>query len=83
MLKSIETWSSIDDMASRKKRDGRGGRREGAGRKPVLKDAERVTVPMEKRDLRAMKKLAAKRGVTTSALIREAVAAFLKRQRKG
>ena len=69
-------------MASRRKQTGRGGYREGAGRKPILKDARTVTVTLEEADYEAVMQLAERRGVSFSSLIRAALGAYLKRQKR-
>ncbi len=68
-------------MSSRKQ-TGWGGAREGAGRKRVLKDRRRVGVDLEGPDFQRVKALAAKRGISISEVVREAVRAYLKRTKR-
>ena len=69
-------------MASKRKQTGRGGYREGAGRKSVLKRARTVTVTLEDSDYEAVAEIAEKRGVSFAAVIRAALGPYLKRQRR-
>ncbi len=68
-------------MSSRKQTEW-GGAREGAGRKRVLKDRRRVGVDLEGPDFQRVKALAAKRGISISEVVREAVRAYLKRTKR-
>ena len=68
-------------MAS-KRRDGRGGVRPGAGRKPLFDVRGDLKVAFEQADLDALGELAGERGVSTAELVREAVSAYLVRARK-
>ena len=63
------------------KKPGRGGRREGAGRKPEFADRIRFTLDLERADLDALKKLAAEREVSTASLFRKALQTLLRRYR--
>ncbi len=69
-------------MAAKRKQTGRGGYREGAGRKPVLKDARTITVTLEAADYEAVEELAERRGDSFASVIRAALTAYLKRQRR-
>ena len=57
-----------------------GGRRKGAGRPAVLKDPVDRWVRLERGDAEAAGKVAAKRGISFSELIRRALRSYLKRQ---
>ena len=69
-------------MASRRKQSGRGGFREGAGRKPVLKAARTITVTLEEADYKAVQRLAEGRGDSFASVIRAALRAYLKRRKR-
>ncbi len=69
-------------MAAKRKKSGRGGRREGAGRKPVLREARTVSVTLEASDYKAVERLAEKRGVSFASVVREAVKTYMTRQKK-
>ena len=59
-----------------------GGARPGSGPKPVLKDPHRVGVDLEGTDFDQVQKLAKKRGVSVSQVVRDAVRAYLKRAKR-
>lgn len=59
-----------------------GGRRAGAGRKPTLREPVSFTGDLERADLEALAEIAEQRGVSVAALVRAAVAAYVKRQRR-
>jgi hypothetical protein len=65
-----------------KKIDGRGGRREGAGRKRVVQNPKNITVAFEQSDLDALQDLAMQRNTSATALIRTAVAQYLRRSER-
>ncbi len=67
-------------MASRKTKGKLGGRRPGAGRKPVLKDAMGFSLDLEGDQLQALEAIAAERGVSVASVIREAITAYLRRR---
>lgn len=69
-------------VAVRRKKKTWGGRRPGAGQKPVLKDAVSFTMDLEGPQIDALEKIARERGVSIASLVREAVEAYLVRQRK-
>ena len=69
-------------MTVRKKKPAWGGYRKGAGRKPSVKDARPVTVTLEAADHAALERLAVKKGVSISKLVRDAIRAYLGRRRK-
>lgn len=68
-------------MGARKAKRGRGGRRPGAGRKPIFRDHADRTVRFERDVLGALDTLAEEQGVTTADLVREAVRVYLTRRR--
>lgn len=59
-----------------------GGRRPGAGRKPTLRDPVSFTGDLERADMEALAEIAEQQGVSVAALVRTAVTAYLKRQRR-
>lgn len=69
-------------MTSPKKPSGRGGWRPGAGRKRAFELSVDRTIRFEGRDLGALEGLTTARVVTTSDLVREAVAIYLRRSRR-
>jgi len=71
---------SLADVAARKKKSTWGGKRKGAGRKPMLEAPQMVTLPLEERDLEALRELAEERGVSMASLVRDAVSTYLKRR---
>ncbi len=71
-----------EEMAARKRKSTWGGRRAGAGRKPILKGVVTYTTLLQKADVDAVKAIALRRGESVNALIRKAVTAFVKRDRR-
>ena len=69
-------------MTAKRKKSGPGGRREGAGRKPVLKGATTLSVTFEASDHKAVERLAEKRGVSVASVVREAVKTYMARRKK-
>jgi predicted DNA binding CopG/RHH family protein len=69
-------------VASKRKKDGRGGAREGAGRPALHEESADLTVRFDKRHLDALAALASERGLSTASLIREAVARYVARRRR-
>ena len=67
-------------MAGRRRR---GGRREGAGRKPEFEDRVLRSISFERAEMRQVEAIAERRGVSFSEVVRRAVTAYLKRQRRG
>jgi hypothetical protein len=67
-----------------RKKIGRGGRREGAGRPPVLKDPTQRWVNFERRDLGRGERRARAEGISFAELVRKALRRYLqtKRERK-
>ena len=80
--KSSEASYDDSDVASRKVASGWGGKRPGAGRKPVLKDPVTTTADLERADVDFLEAIASERGVTVASLVRTAVAAYVKRQKR-
>jgi hypothetical protein len=70
-------------MTAKRRQSGRGGYREGAGRKGFLNDARTITVTLEAADIEAVEELAERRGQSSAAVIRIALKGYLKRQKKG
>ncbi len=66
----------------KKQSSGHGGRRDGAGRKRIVEDPERIAVDLERPDLDALRALGIERETSVANLIRLAVARFLKRARR-
>ena len=71
-----------EGVTARKTKGTLGGWRPGAGRKPVLKDAVSFTGDIERRDVEALEAIGRERGVSVASLVRDAVAAYLKRRRR-
>ncbi len=77
-----DTSTIIEDVARRKIKGTWGGGRPGAGRKPTLKDPISFTGELERADVDYLEKIAEKRGVSVASLVRNAVSAFVQRQRR-
>ena len=58
-----------------------GGAREGAGRKPILRDARPLTITLDGPDYEAVARLAEKRGASLGAVVREAVKTYVARRK--
>ncbi len=72
-----------DEQVTARKTKGRwGGWRPGSGRKPVLHDPVSFTGDLERADAEALEAIAGQRGVSVASLVRAAVAAYVKRQRR-
>lgn len=69
-------------MPAKRAAPGRGGRREGAGRRRILKDPVRLTVDYERRDFEALEAIAEERGVSIASVVREAVRTYLRPERR-
>jgi hypothetical protein len=69
-------------VAGRKKKSRRGGAREGAGRKPTLKDRAGLSVQLDGDSFDRLAAIAEEREVSMGSLVREAVAQYLVRRRK-
>ncbi len=70
------------EVAARTRKSTWGGRRAGAGRKPILKGVVAYTTLLQKADVDALKAIARRRGESVNSLIRKAVTAFVKRDRR-
>jgi hypothetical protein len=70
------------NVAVRKSRVNWGGRRPGAGRKPTLSDPVSFTGDIERADMNALEEIAEIRHTSVASLIRAAVTAYVKRQRR-
>ncbi len=77
-----DTGATIEDVGRRKIKGTWGGWRPGAGRKPTLKDPVSFTGELESADVDYLEKIAEKRGVSVASLVRNAVSAFVQRQRR-
>ncbi len=69
-------------VAGRKKKSRRGGAREGAGRKPTLKDRAGLSVQLDGEAFDRLAAIAEEREVSMGSVVREAVAQYLNRRRK-
>ena len=74
--------TTIEDVARRKVKGTWGGWRPGAGRKPTLKDPVSFTGEIERADVDFLKAIARKRNVPVASLVRNAVAAYVQRQKR-
>ena len=77
---------SIDDYnqeVAAKKKTTWGGKRLRAGRKPTLKDPVGFALEIEKPEMDVLRGIAKERGVSVASLVRRAVSAYVKRQKKG
>jgi hypothetical protein len=72
----------ISDVTVRKTKGTLGGWRPGAGRKPTLRDPVSFTGEVERADMKALEAMAEEKDVSVASLVREALKAFLKRQRR-
>ena len=79
MIKCLTNQNATVESITMAKKPGRGGRREGAGRKPEFEDRVRFTLDLERADLDALKTLAAEREVSTASLFRKALQTLLRR----
>ena len=71
-----------ENVAAKRRKGSWGGRRPGAGRKPTLKEPVSITGDLERADAEALEAIAEDRGVSVASLVREAVAAYLRRRRR-
>ncbi len=71
-----------EEVTVRKTKGTLGGWRPGAGRKPTLKDPVSFTGDIERPDMAALEATAIERGVSVASLVRAAVGAYVKRQRR-
>ena len=70
------------EVSARRAKPSWGGRRAGAGRKPRLRDGASFTGELERSDLEALADIADEKGVSVASLVREAVAAYVKRRKR-
>ncbi len=70
-------------MLMARRKSGRGGRREGAGRPPVLKEATQRWVNFERRDLERGERMARAEGISFAELVRGALRLYLRTDKKG
>ena len=82
MITSERINATLVPMAARRKKSSRGGRREGAGRKPVLKGAKTLSVTLEETEYEAIQGLAEARGVSFATVVREAVKSYTARRKR-
>jgi len=83
MIESCSFKSEVYPVHMAARRRGTwGGRRTGAGRKPTLREPVSFTGDLERADLEALAQIAEQRGVSVAALVRTAVTAYVKRQRR-
>jgi hypothetical protein len=69
-------------MAAKPRKSRRGGAREGAGRKPFLADARRVTVTLEQFEYDLAERLADESGTSFSSVVREAIRAYAEKRKR-
>ena len=81
-MENQDTATTIDDVARRKVKGTWGGWRPGAGRKPTLKNPVSFTGDLERADVDYLEAIAEKRGVSVASLVRNAVAAYVQRQKR-
>ncbi len=65
-----------------KRKAGWGGRREGAGRPPRLKEPVTRWVKLERSDVESAEKIAEERDISFAEIVRRALRAYLKRHRR-
>jgi hypothetical protein len=81
-LDNQDTSTTVEDVARRKVKGTWGGWRPGAGRKPSLKDPVSFTGDLERADVDFLDAIATKRGISVASLVRNAVAAYVQRQKR-
>ncbi len=81
-MENQDTGTIIEDVARRKVKGTWGGWRPGAGRKPTLTEPISFTGDLERADVDYLEAIASKRNVSVASLVRNAVAAFVQRQRR-
>jgi hypothetical protein len=81
-LQNQENLLYDDAVAARKTKGTWGGWRPGAGRKPTLREPVSFTGDIEGTDMDALYAIAEEKGISVASLVREAVAAYVKRQRR-
>lgn len=78
---TYQDTSCIIGIVAAKKRTW-GGHRKGAGRPRLIEDRADRTIRFERSDLEALEEIATDRGVTAADLVRDAVRAYIARQRR-
>jgi hypothetical protein len=73
---------TLEPMNRRKIKGTWGGWRPGSGRKPVFKDRVLRTFSLERSENDSLEAIAHRRGISVAEVIREAVQAHLKRQKR-
>ncbi len=81
-MENQDTDATIEDVGRRKIKGTWGGWRPGAGRKPTLTDPVSITCDVERVDVDYLEKIAEKRGASVASLVRNAVAAYVLRQKR-
>ena len=81
-MENQDTSTTIEGVARRKIKGTWGGWRPGAGRKPTLKDPVSFTGDLERADVDFLEKIARKNNVSVASLVRNAVAAYVQRQKR-
>ena len=77
-----DTATIIEDVSRRKVKGTWGGWRPGAGRTRTLRDAVSFTGDLERADVDFLETIASKRNVSVASLVRNAVAAYVQRQKR-
>ncbi len=80
LYKSFNPGHALD--MPKRKPSGLGGWRPGAGRKPTLHDPVSFTGQVERADMDVLETIAEERGVSIASLVRAAVGAYVKRQKR-
>ena len=81
-MENQDIGTTIESVARRKVKGTWGGWRPGAGRKPTLKDPVSFTGELERADVDYLERISEKRGVSVASLVRNAVAAYVRRQER-
>ncbi len=81
-MENQDTNTTIEDVGRRKIKGTWGGWRPGAGRKPTLTDPISITCDVERADVDFLEAIASERDVSVASLVRAAVAAYVKRQKR-
>ena len=84
MTHDVSFEPSYDESVAerKKKRDGRGGARPGAGRKPIVHDPVRLSFDLEARDFAVLKAFAEREAISVAEALRRAVQGHLRRLRR-
>ena len=81
-MENQDTGTTIEDVGRRKIKGTWGGWRPGAGRKPTLTEPTSFTGDLERADVDFLETIASKRNVSVASLVRNAVAAYVQRQKR-